>query len=285
MSLKENYRSVQPIVNLCGKLCNQGTIVGRSTSGDPQLSCVLFTYSDDCQSELPQQFLDYLSANGLDNRNSVILARGKSLISRLRAGLNESSLTKAELPTQAIFLWKTGDWERQKTALQYMGKYIATTYFSDSPMDSKNQYCPDTIKSKIQWRVFLAGILKTCIQNSELVDVNKTWGQWSKPFKENFSGIVSAAANKHELELEVTEWAYRSPSGKASTKLADYMDGVSNSSETSDIRITTIHQVKGETHDATLLVSSPDRRGQAEVIGVNGWIVLKMMENIPDLHM
>ncbi len=31
--------------------------------------------------------------------------------------------------------------------------------------------------------------------------------------------------------------------------------------EFNDIRITTIHQVKGETHDATLLVSSPDRRG------------------------
>ena len=29
MPLNENFRSTQPIVDLCGTLCNQGPIVGR----------------------------------------------------------------------------------------------------------------------------------------------------------------------------------------------------------------------------------------------------------------
>ncbi|MBN2266821.1 MAG: ATP-dependent helicase, partial [Candidatus Babeliaceae bacterium] len=179
MLLGENFRSVQPIVDLCGKLRNQGNIAGRSMKkGDMHPSCALFTYSPDQLSELPNQFLQYLEINGIDNSKSAVLARGKTLISKLRAGLIESHLKDAELPTQAILLWNTGAWERQKVALQYMGKYIATIYFSENATDSRNQYCPDVINSKMQWRAFLATVLKACSQLSNLVELNVIWSQW-----------------------------------------------------------------------------------------------------------
>lgn len=263
MQLDENFRSVQPIVDLCGKLCNQGTITGRSMNeGDNQPICVLFTYSPDRLSDLPKQFLEYLAVNGLDISKSAILARGKTLIGKLRAGLIESSLKSGELPTQAILLWNTGDWERQKIALQHMGKYIAKTYFSENSMDSRNQYCPEVITSKIQWRAFLASVLKECAHFSCLVDLNVLWSAWSQVFNRHFREIVSEKAAKHEIDLNGIEFRYRCPRGNASIRLADYMAGISRGQEPSNIRITTIHQVKGETHDATLLVSSPDKRGR-----------------------
>lgn len=260
--LDENFRNAQPIVDICGKLCDQGTIAGRlMNEGDIQPSCVLFTYSPGRLSDLPQQFLQYLAINGLDRNKSAILARGKTLIGKLRPGLIEISLKSAELPTQAILLWNTGDWERQKTALQHMGKYIATTYFFRNSMDSRNQYCPEAITSKIQWRTFLANVLRACGHLSNLVDLNVVWSQWSKEFKKHFQSIVSEKAAKHEVELNDIKFDYRCPRGKASMRLAEYMAGISREQESSNIRITTIHQVKGETHDATLLVSSPDKRG------------------------
>ena len=88
------------------------------------------------------------------------------------------------------------------------------------------------------------------------------WSEWAKVFRKHFPEIISEIAEKHELELNSIECQYRCPRGKASIRLADYMAGVSGGQETSNIRITTIHQVKGETHDATLLVSSPDKRGR-----------------------
>lgn len=261
MPLDENFRSVQPIVDLCGKLCNQGTIAGRSMSGDPQQTCVLFTYSPDRLNELPQQFLDYLATNGLNISNSAILARGKTLIGKLRAGVNEDRLKDAELPTRAILLWDTGDWERQKIALQYIGKYIAIMYFSGNSVDSRNQYCPEAITTKIKWRSFLATVLTTCSQVSELLNLNLIWSKWSIVFKMHFPEIVLTTAERHELEINDIEFKYQSHRGKASIRLADYMAGISGRHKKSDIRITTIHQVKGETHDATLLVSSLNRSG------------------------
>lgn len=128
-------------------------------------------------------------------------------------------------------------------------------------MDSRNQYCPEAINSKIQWRTFLATVLKACCHLSNLVDINVVWSQWSKEFKKHFPKIISEKAEKHEVELSAVEFEYRCPRGNASIRLADYMTGISREQESSNIRITTIHQVKGETHDATLLVSSPDKRG------------------------
>jgi len=263
MLLDENFRSVQPIVDLCGKLSNQGAINGRSMNDDQDLqpSCILFTYSPDRLHKLPQQFLQYLVVNGLNTSNSVILARGKKLIGKLCTGLIEGHTGKAELPTKAILLWKTEDWDRQKNALQTMGKYISTIYFSGNSVDSRNQYCPESITSKIKWRTFLANVLKACGNISDLVDLNMLWSEWSKAFKREFSEIVSEAAEKQELELINIVCKYRCPNGKASKQLSDYFVGISRGQEAPNIRITTIHQVKGETHDATLLVSSLDSRG------------------------
>lgn len=262
MPLNENFRSTQPIVDLCGTLCTQGTIAGcQKNKEGSQPSCVLFTYSPDRLSDLPQQFSDYVTTNGLDISKSAILARGKTLIGKLRTGINEDFLKKGELPTRAILLWNTGDWDRQKTALQHMGKYVATTYFSENSLDSRNQYCPETITSKIQWRTFLAALLKACGQNSNLIDHDMLWSTWSKKFREHFPEISSETAKQHEIELNSITFKYQCPRGKAKIRLADDITGISGKQEASNIRITTIHQVKGETHDATLLVSAPDKRG------------------------
>ncbi|RWX44630.1 DNA helicase-2; ATP-dependent DNA helicase PcrA [Candidatus Electrothrix aarhusensis] len=262
MLLNENFRSTQPIVDLCGTLCTQGTIAGcQKNKEDSQPSCVLFTYSPDRLSDLPQQFSDYLTTNALDVSKSAILARGKTLIGKLRAGINENFLKNGELPVQAILLWNTGDWDRQKTALQHMGKYIATTYFSKNSLDSRNQHCPEAITSKIQWRAFLAALLKACGQNSDLVDHDMLWSNWSKKFREHFPKIISKTAERQEFRLSSITFKYQCPRGKANIRLMDDINGVSEEQEASNIRITTIHQVKGETHDATLLVSSPDKRG------------------------
>ncbi|MDZ7664464.1 MAG: hypothetical protein U5K27_03925 [Desulfotignum sp.] len=128
-------------------------------------------------------------------------------------------------------------------------------------MDSKNQYCPTDVTSKIQWRVFLATVLKLCGNISGLVDLNMLWSQWSKAFNKHFPNIISETAEKYEIKLGQAKLKYRCPRGKTSLLLMDYMPGNFGRQETSGIRITTIHQSKGETHDATLLVSSPAKRG------------------------
>ena len=166
-----------------------------------------------------------------------------------------------------------------------MGKYIATTYFPEKSLDSRNQYCPETITSIIQWRTFLAALLSACGQNSNLVDHDMLWSNWSKKFKEHFPEIISETAKQQEVELNEITFKYQCPRGKAKIRLADYMTGISGGQEASSIRITTIHQVKGETHDATLLVSAQDKRGGKEGTGLNGLMALLMMANTRDLPM
>jgi DNA helicase-2/ATP-dependent DNA helicase PcrA len=262
LRLEENFRSAQPIVDLCGKLCKQGEVTGRDFENFIRPVCVLLTYNPNLLHELPKRFSDYLTDNGLDICNSAILARGRSLIERIRAGSVENNIGKSELPTKALFLWSTKDWDLQKISLQHMGKYLGVLYFPEHRQDSKQQYCPDNVSSKIQWRSFLVTVLRACCQDANLVELSQTWSQWSKYFKTSFPYIVYKASKENDIEIETTKFNYKCPSGKASIQLSDYMKEVTQSiKDTVSIRITTIHQVKGENQDATLLVSSPDKRG------------------------
>lgn len=262
LSLEENFRSVQPIVNLCGQLCDQGKVAGRILDRDIQSACVLLTYNPDLLHDLPQRFFNYLTGCGLDSSNSAILARGQSLIGKIRAGSVEKSIGKSELPTKALFLWSTKNWNLQKIALQHIGKYIGMLYFPECRQDSRQQYCPDKVSSRIQWRSFLASILKDCCKDVHLTELAQTWSQWSKSFKACFPEIVHTAAIEYDIEVEAMAFKYKCPSGKATMPLSKYLeDFMQVAKDPVDIRITTIHQVKGENQDATMLVSSPDKRG------------------------
>ena len=260
ISLDRNFRSAQQIVDLCGKLCDQGTIVACPKNEEKRYpACVLFTYSPEELSDLPRRFLQYLKKYQLDESKSAILARGKKMIARLEGVSNETNSSIAELPMRAIFLWQVGDGYRQRMALQDMGKYIAIIYFKENAVDRKNQFCPESLASRIQWRVFLASVLKACARFSKLVDQNLLWSQWSKEFRESFPKIISENAEKCEIDLNDKDFRFKCPKGKASKKLVNCLAEILGRARSARIRITTIHQVKGETHDATLLVSSSSK--------------------------
>mgnify|MGYP004542675871 CR=1 FL=1 len=99
-------------------------------------------------------------------------------------------------------------------------------------------------------------MLKYCLLKN-----TSSWTDWCKKFN-------AVIINLHEQEFVLTEiyealknsdLKIKSPSGKATHCISNYHR--KNDSLDIKFRKSTIHGVKGETHEATMLISNPTRNG------------------------
>lgn len=254
LPLSHNFRSLQPIVDLCGRLCpDQGRVQGRATLGSTQPSCLCFAYTGGQETELVSRFVDYLHERGLQLDRSAVLARGSAAVAKLRPGIARK-MGPAELAALAMHLWVASGAESRGEALECMGRLVADQFFRKDPPDSREYYVPRDKFRPVPWRIALARILNDCQQEQELKDINRTWTDWTKALNARLPAIVQ----RHCPGAPSAARRVQSPSNKKDDPVIDGLGPGAVSSDP-EIRVTTIHKAKGETLDAVLLVSAVAR--------------------------
>ncbi|MFZ5995509.1 MAG: UvrD-helicase domain-containing protein [Thermodesulfobacteriota bacterium] len=260
LELLKNLRSVQPIVDLCGKIVNQGNVQGISI-GITDPSCVYFVYDKGKMQEVVGWFVSYIEKLGITPAKSAIVARGYSTVNKLRPAASRMPHKKQLQLATAIHLWQNGGAESMGEALNCIGRFVADNFFAAESTNSRAYYCPDCVSSHLRWRLSLAHILDKCIEAESLRNLNQIWSEWAKTVRAQFETTVRSCLN---LELPSQNnhlfSSFNALRGEASQTVISTLETVEKS-YVSNILITTFHQVKGRTFDAMLVVSAPDKRG------------------------
>jgi DNA helicase II / ATP-dependent DNA helicase PcrA len=270
MLLKDNFRSSQAIVDLCQNIVKNPT--PTSGKGDQKVicPCIYTTYTTRTLSEIPAWFEDLLKQKGLAKNNSAIVARGWATIGKLRpSGSNEVNNYQKRL-AMAIYLWRVRQPQALNDSLKYLGHFMAEKYFQHDHVNAKNHNCPDRIVSAISWRIYLAYILDT-ITGTEWCNLDQTWDVWAKSIREHFHQIASECllclsntwVPGRDLDklTKLTGATFKALPESQEIRVIDTICTQPPSVASSTMRITTIHNIKGETLDAIMLVSAADKRG------------------------
>jgi len=258
LRLTRNFRSTQPIVDVCGKLRNQGPVDGLAPEGN-EPACVYFGYNGEEISALASRFALLAISRGCDPAKTAMLARGHSTLKKLAAfdaSLPENLSMRVAL---AIYLWRQGEVKLINDALKCVGLAVASWCFPDEPQDRRTHYRPALLRSHIAWRLFLARFLDGCTQHPSISNLHQTWKAWASQARKGLGTILNDAWTgdsplpSHDIGLQALH--------KEGDSLVHDTLSLSNPVTRCNLRITTFHQIKGETLDAALVVSSPTRRG------------------------
>lgn len=273
--LTKNFRSNQKIVNVSIGLEKYNTgntpnpVVGYEVERVTK-SCILWEYSEAEFPQLPQKFINHLNLinssiqkpeSKIDISKSGILARAHSTLSGFRSHPT-SDLTKIEMFANALNCWannpRTG--KDMQNALQQIGKSISMLAY-DGNGNHQHQYCPNPY-NQIEWRNQLSDLIIKITNSSTGVYpfANLTWTQWVaklKPFLENYWPNLRSPTN----DWNSVKSKIKAPNGAASKSVIDTIKTISNV-YSEKIRMTTFHDVKGETLDAVLVVSAKDKKSK-----------------------
>lgn len=273
--LTKNFRSNQSIVNVSMALekyntgVNPVSIIGVEKQITSK-SCELWQYTEENLLQLPQKFIDHLkkinsdiSANEakIDINKCCILARAHTTLSGFR-NQPTSGLSKMELFANGLNCWanypRTG--QDMKNGLQQIGKSISMLAYNGSG-NHQHQYCPD-MYNQIEWRIQLCSLIEKIYSNTSLAPpfTGLTWSQWTsnlKLFLEKYwcefrSPIDSWDSAKSKI---------KSPKGFANKLVIETLKASKNL-YSEKMRMTTFHDVKGETLDAVLIVSAKDKKSK-----------------------
>lgn len=245
LSLTSNWRSGQGVVDLCSGLVN----VERS-EGNPNvafLAPVILQYTK-CPSELVPKFLEVASKY----KNVVVVARGYGTLRRFSSGASELSSTE-ELALACVLISQK-EFKSIALALELFSAWLTSVLDMDVRPNSLG--CPADVESKVTWRFFLYDCLKYMVV-SGASDPSKTWKEWAMVAKTALrvlpnQDFMSEIIRKNLDGLQVIN--LKAPNGKGDQPLATRLN-MRGKQPDSNIRFSTIHQVKGETHDATIVVS------------------------------
>jgi len=267
MELSHNFRSCQEIVDTCKSLVDgQGNITGECQA-KTETPCIFVTYKRDVISSLPNWFEGFLTEKGLDVSKSSIVARGWSTVSKLRPSGNTTVNNYQKRLATAIQLWKSGGIQAMGDALRYMGRFIVEKWFPKYRSNSREHYCPDCVSSSMRWRLFLARVLDSAVDNANVANLDQAWSTWASGIRTEFGTIARTC--QPTLSTSLTETlrpfgdldssTFTALRGKPCEAVITSLGSISQRRVA--IRITTIHSVKGETLDAIMLVSAPSKRG------------------------
>ncbi len=277
LSLSNNYRNCQPIADLCDLLVANTDRVKSIHEGKQLVSpCVCKTYNKDDMMKLPFWFCDYLDKFEIDKKRSAIITRSWANVHRINPADSGGPKIYQERLAMAIHLWKAGCWQAARDALKLFGCFISEKFFDDELADYRDYYRPESVDSALTWRLFLAAALGECCQDEQLCDLEKTWKTWSQAVRNRLHKHLKTSASSLGADLSDYDFhqlvarnnagdafpIFITPSGKNNEQVL--MSTPSNSSTQAALRTTTIHNVKGETLEALMLVSSRDKSGTSD---------------------
>lgn len=182
--------------------------------------------------------------------------RGRSLLGQLRGTGPEYKPNTAEKIAKALTLWHSKSNLTQAVAdsLKLLGDAVCYLAF-DGRGNHQNQYCPACFEP-VKWRRYLRKILEESVTVASFTNGDKklTWTEWVNGHLKSF-----VKQQLKDLPREANDWEkikgkLQSPDGMKDKLVLETISA--SLSNKCNVRIDTIHGVKGETFDAVMLVSA-----------------------------
>lgn len=243
--LTANWRSGQGVVDLCSNLMKLDRL-----SGNPAIEVIrpkLIQYSK-CPSEIVPTVLELTRPY----QNIVVVARGHSTLQRFSVG---SALEPLEELALACIQFRSDDMSEVRQAMETFAAWLTAKLGVQARTSGMS--CPHDVESSLTWRLFVSNCL-TYLATCGSANVDLTWKSWASLTKKTIRSIPDQAFVPDELagKLEGLREAHLSaPVGLGKATLQSRL--VDRHQDTGmRLRFATIHQVKGETHEATVVVSS-----------------------------
>jgi len=250
IQLTKNFRSCQKIVNIATNIMKSGSIEADFTS--PEQSCFVLQYKDS-PSEVISQFNELTKQYS----NRVLVARGHQTLNQLSI-VDSTPAKPVEFLLSSILNFDETSYTSINQSLIDFSKYIKDKVKLETKSSDYN--CPQIIASELDWRLFLHNSIQYLL-NYDLQLDSCTWTNWCKKVNAVVINLFKQEFVLPEIyeALKNSDFKIRSPSGKATHCISNYHR--KNDSLDIKFRKSTIHGVKGETHEATMLISNPTRNG------------------------
>lgn len=254
MLLRQNFRSGQSIVDLHGALVKADKITGQANYAE--ITCYLVEYRD-CPSEALGIF-DELAAS---HARSVIVARGHSTLHKMRVG--EAAQGAVQELAASIASFSRGRPGDLHEALSGFAGYLAAECIQHDTL-GEDAFCrPAEMQSALDWHRFLSDCLSVFV-DAALAEQSITWSAWCALHKKALASLAAVPCPNTECEnvlKALMARQHRAPSGLGAALVGAVI--APGSQRSAKRRLATIHEVKGETHDLTMLVSSSRQGEQA----------------------
>ncbi len=256
LELITNRRSAQPIVDLCCSLVDSDKITGNRPL--VKNCCKVLMYNE-CPTEVLPTFKQL--TNKYKNKNIAVVARSHATLAKF-TGANKS-LNEVESLALSIALFDVNNMQKLEQSLSLFSEYLRLHLKAKESVRPVSFNCPESISSSLRWRQFLFNALSYLVSKG-LANTTLTWTKWCKEIQTQIRELTKepfADEQIAELLISLKDIKHRSPSGKSSEAVGDTLQLTVEQQE--QLRFTTIHQVKGETHDATMLVSGIKAGGES----------------------
>lgn len=252
MPLVSNFRSSQAIVNLCCKLVPAQLVKGNVDI--QSLSSYIVQYQK-CPSETLPKFLELAKLYS----NNVVVARGHSSLQKFCSSASLLSNTE-KLALGCVLAAEKGSYSLRKS-LELFSRWLANNaQYSAKP---NAFYCPVDFESELAWRLFLHECL-FYLKGVGASSADQTWKVWCKLAKKALRELPAQSFVTDEIRNFIGVMGdinLKSPAGIGDQLLSLRLSVVDLKG--AGVRLATIHEIKGETHEATMLVSSSQRGQQS----------------------
>ena len=251
--LSANFRSTQKIVDFSRKMGGiDYPISGSVESKCGDYDCCYVEYDDD-EKDAIIAFTDTLNRFDIPIKDAVVLVRTQTAKQKLSHGPSNDHKTHPVI--NAIQLWQQNEPVARQTALSLLA-YQLQRWMGFHGKSNNYYYSDEVCPNAVSWRLLLRDILVELCSDPAMATVDElTYGSWYSTNKEKVISIIAHHLNT--IGQNLPEITIRTPKGTA--KLPIYPVKLT---EDEQLRVETIHSVKGGTFDAVLLLSSPDGRGK-----------------------
>ncbi|WP_165280007.1 UvrD-helicase domain-containing protein [Paenibacillus protaetiae] len=257
LQLTKSFRCAQTICDFAAKLKGRSPMKANHPGSDE--SCLLWEYEHAHLSDIQSSFHKTLVKYGIEPKNAVIVARGHTILKLIKGTSFTGKKTIAYDIATALFNWtvlnKSGSDMRQ--AIELCGKAI-----EDLAYDGRyNHFRVPNGYSSADWRRLVVEMLNEFkdiaffLHNSQPA----TWSEWINRY---LKPKLQAFWPKFKNHVHSYDEAKNRIKAAAGTAKELVFDGDFKNKHIQGIKLETIHGIKGDTYEATLLVSAPNKQSK-----------------------
>lgn len=260
--LTVNFRSNQSIVDLFSALYPK-ELVGQEPQPHRNSKYVI-EFTENQIEKLKKRYEQIIELTNIEvnlelirKRESVIIIRGNSLLNRFKPF--KTSNNPITILAIALQLWnKEGkNADDLKISLSFLGSFLSKVVYENTG-NAKSQYCPEGLTS-YEWRIALSVLIRDLTSNlypfKNGKGVDLSFSEWAKLVRAYIPEIIKNLPLQPFTNFE--DIILRVQQGLGSELVTN---NVKHFNGQNTFRTTTIHNVKGETLDSIMLVSSLDKR-------------------------
>ena len=252
--LTDNFRSTQSIVNTSKNVAAIIANISGKVVSNYNADCFYIEYASERDAIIT--FKELLRERGIQFEKAVVLTRNQTLKTKVSTDI--SAVLKKYPIIYAIQLWNSHAADGCLMALKLLGGQLQKWYGFQGR--SNNFYYPESLcKDAITWRLLLRNVMAEFVSVSSIANMaGKTYSSWTAENKRQIVAILNTHLEATlGAKLDSSASFMRAVRGTGSEAI-----GLMNQIDPTELKVETIHAVKGRTFDAVLLMSSANARGK-----------------------